>query len=315
MSQINIRNLCNENEDGAPDIVGVSTFSATSYFVPPKGTTLERPKNPQPGDLRFNTDCASLEYFRGDTIGWTQVEMTSPDLDGGARGCIAGGAGPVKDNIDYITITTLGNGIDFGNLTQAKFGGAGGGSRTRGVYMGGGTPTRLDEIDFITFASTGNAQDFGDCDEGSRSQGAGCSNQIRAFYAGGSSPAGVKALIDYVTIATSGSGADFGGDLAGASETQGGCQSSTRGVISGMKTPSVFNTIEYITIATLGNAKDFGDLTAANSVFGGGSGSPTYVDTLDYVEILTKGNAVDFGILVRGVSSCYGACSNAHGGL
>ena len=38
MSQINIRNLSNENDDGSPEIVGVSTFSATSFFVPPKGT-------------------------------------------------------------------------------------------------------------------------------------------------------------------------------------------------------------------------------------------------------------------------------------
>ena len=91
MSQINIRNLSNENEDGAPDIVGVSTFSATSYFVPPVGTTAERPENPQEGDLRFNTDFAGLEYFRGDTINWEQIEMTSPDLNGGARGVWAAG--------------------------------------------------------------------------------------------------------------------------------------------------------------------------------------------------------------------------------
>ena len=45
MSQINIRNLSNENDDGSPEIVGVSTFSATSFFVPPKGTTAERPSD------------------------------------------------------------------------------------------------------------------------------------------------------------------------------------------------------------------------------------------------------------------------------
>ena len=100
MSQINVRNLSNENDDGAPDIVGVSTFSATSYFVPPVGTTAQRPQNPQPGDLRFNTDTASLEYFKGDTLGWSQIEMTSPDLGGGtgsnvgvgARGLLGGGS-------------------------------------------------------------------------------------------------------------------------------------------------------------------------------------------------------------------------------
>ena len=29
MSKINVRNLSNENEDGAPNLVGVTTFSAT----------------------------------------------------------------------------------------------------------------------------------------------------------------------------------------------------------------------------------------------------------------------------------------------
>ena len=121
MSQINVRNLSNENEDGAPDIVGVSTFSATSYIVPPVGNTAQRPQNPQGGDLRFNTDTASLEYFRGDTLNWTQIEMTSPDLDGGARGLFAGGLSPsLSDVIDYITISTLGNTTDFGNISAGK---------------------------------------------------------------------------------------------------------------------------------------------------------------------------------------------------
>ena len=124
MSQINVRNLSNENDDGAPDIVGVSTFSATSYFCPPKGTTAQRPKNPVSGSLRFNTDTASLEYYRGDTLNWSQIEMTSPDLNGGARGLAMGGeiaASPYGQlQIDYFNISTLGNGQDFGDLTVAR---------------------------------------------------------------------------------------------------------------------------------------------------------------------------------------------------
>ena len=128
MSQINIRNLCNENEDGAPTIVGVSTFSATSYMCPPKGTTAQRPENPVSGSIRFNTDTASLEYYKGNIIGWTQIEMTSPDLDGGARGILFGGyqepAGRMNV-INYLTIPTLGNTLDFGDLTDARrYGGA-----------------------------------------------------------------------------------------------------------------------------------------------------------------------------------------------
>ena len=138
MSQINVRNLSNENDDGAPDIVGVSTFSATSYFVPPVGNTAQRPENPQPGDLRFNTDTASLEYFRGDTLNWSQIEMTSPDLDGGARGIFFAGQNPGEvDTIDYITISTLGNATDFGNATDTRDEVMCCASRTRGVGGGG----------------------------------------------------------------------------------------------------------------------------------------------------------------------------------
>ena len=165
MSQINVRNLSNENEDGAPDIVGVSTFSATSYFVPPKGTTAQRPQNPQEGDLRFNTDSGSLEYFRGNTIGWEQIEMTSPDLNGGARGIfIGGGSYPasVYNNISYITISTLGNDTDFGDLSTATTNGAGCASRTRCFQAGGSTPTGINTITYVVFSSTEDGINFGD---------------------------------------------------------------------------------------------------------------------------------------------------------
>ena len=120
MSQINIRNLSNENDDGSPEIVGVSTFSATSFFVPPKGTTGERPSDCEPGSIRFNTDTANLEYFRGNTLGWSQFELVTSDLGGGtgsntgvgARGLIINGfnaGGNQTNTIDFVTISTLGN--------------------------------------------------------------------------------------------------------------------------------------------------------------------------------------------------------------
>ena len=120
MSQINVKNLSNENEDGAPEIESTPDFSATSYMVPPVGNTVQRPQNPQPGDLRFNTDSASLEYFKGDTLGWSQIEMTSPDLDSGVRGVVPGGNGTpdgTSESMTYITISTLGNGQDFGAVS------------------------------------------------------------------------------------------------------------------------------------------------------------------------------------------------------
>ena len=174
MSQINIRNLSNENDDGSPEIVGVSTFSATSFFVPPKGSTAERPEDCEPGSIRFNTDTANLEYFRGKTLGWSQFELVTPNLGGGTgsntglgtRMLAGGGYTPSYTNqIDFLTISTFGDGQDFGDLTTASTGSGGSASRTRGLFTNrrvSGSPAYTNEIDFVTIASTGNAQDFGD---------------------------------------------------------------------------------------------------------------------------------------------------------
>ena len=119
MSKINVRSFSNENDDGAPDIVGVSTFSSTAYFVPTKGTTAQRPSDHvEVGSIRFNTDIANLEYYRGKTIGWSQFELIDPDLGGGtgsntglgARGLFVGGYSPAATaDIEFISISTLGN--------------------------------------------------------------------------------------------------------------------------------------------------------------------------------------------------------------
>ena len=111
-------------------------------MVPPSGTTIERPENPEPGTLRFNTDIGSLEYFKGDTIGWESIDRLSPNLGGGtgsnvglgARGVFMGGCtypASLYDNISYITISTLGNDTDFGDITTATTNGGGCSSRTR----------------------------------------------------------------------------------------------------------------------------------------------------------------------------------------
>ena len=44
MSRLNVGNLFNENEDGAPVVSGISTFSSPNYFVPPSGSTAQRPQ-------------------------------------------------------------------------------------------------------------------------------------------------------------------------------------------------------------------------------------------------------------------------------
>ena len=143
MSRINVRNLSNENEDGAPDLVGVTTFSSTSYFVPTRGTTAERPSDHvEVGSLRYNTDIKTLEYYRGDTMGWLQVELIDPNSGGGTgsnqglgvRGIKGGGGNPSTEVIEFFTLSTTGNSQDFGDLTQSGKAQSGAASRTRGLF-------------------------------------------------------------------------------------------------------------------------------------------------------------------------------------
>ena len=65
------------------------------------------------------------------------------------------------NTINYITIATFGNTTDFGDLNNAPGGPGGASSSTRGLCLGGFTPSNIDVIDFITISTTGNATDFG----------------------------------------------------------------------------------------------------------------------------------------------------------
>jgi len=315
MSQINVRNLSNENDDGAPDIVGVSTFSATSYFVPPVGTTAQRPDNPQGGDLRFNTDTASLEYFKGDTLGWSQIEMTSPDLDGGARALFSTGyisGSDYTDRIDSVTISTLGDAVDFGNVAVNRFYTNGFASRIRGYTVGGQAPSLANgtnAIEYVTISSFGNGTDFGDLDNPCK-YGMSFSSSTRGVTALGHSPSPTSVnTMEYITLGTSGTGVDFG-DTTGVRNGGAACASSTRGIIwGGVVGPGYGNAIDYVTTATTGNASDFGDLIKSRSnipasfsnstrgIIAGGFDQPYTGDgnSIYYITIATTGNATDFG--------------------
>jgi hypothetical protein len=58
--------------------LGLRLFLGRTYFVPPKGTTAERPSNCPPGSIRFNTDSAHLEYFDG--LQWLELEAFNVEL-------------------------------------------------------------------------------------------------------------------------------------------------------------------------------------------------------------------------------------------
>jgi hypothetical protein len=293
-----------------------------------------------PGAIRFNTDSMKLEYYRGGPVGfgtttttgeWVNITTDSPDIQtGGTRGVFAiGSTGSPTLSYDtttqYITVSTTGNAIDFGDLTGTARGyGASFSSRTRGVFAAGQNGgVNQNNIDYVTISSTGTATAFGNISDVLVRYPTGLSNATRGILVGGYDGSNVRNEMRYVTIAATGSTVDFG-NLITASYGGSTCSSSTRGIIAnGHGSPARVNSIEFITISTLGNGADFGDNTAttngmygcSNSVRGifAGGYSPSYVNTITYVSIPTLGDAIDFGDLTR--SNGYGtsAASSTRG--
>jgi len=243
---------------------------------------------PPAGAIRFNSDSMKLEVYRGgigigttnQTGGWWQIDNFSADnATGGARGVFGGGFTPTPATtffnvIEYITISSTGNAIDFGDLSVGKEDLSACSSSTRGVFGGGFTPTpaatRFNVIEYITISSTGNAIDFGDLSVDKEDLSA-CSSSTRGVFGGGFTPTPAATrlnVIEYITISSTGNAIDFG-DLSVGKEDLSACSSSTRGVFGGGFTPTpattFFNVIEYITISSTGNAIDFGDLSVGKS--------------------------------------------------
>ena len=91
------------------------------------------PREIPTGAVRYNTDSNKMEVYIGST--WMEVAVSSPNLDGGARGVFGGSytyTSYAKTNIiDFITIPSAGNAIDFGDLLNT-FANCGGTSDSNG---------------------------------------------------------------------------------------------------------------------------------------------------------------------------------------
>ena len=117
-----------------------------------------------------------------DTTGYITIASTSNTTDFGnlsvarqyasaasssTRGVAMGGETPGSapggvNTMDYFTIASTGNALDFGDLTVARRAGFGMSNSSRGLLAGGSTPSESNVIDYITIASTSNSTDFGD---------------------------------------------------------------------------------------------------------------------------------------------------------
>ena len=249
------------------------------------------------------------------------------------RGVCMGGSDPETDTMDYVTMASEGNAVDFGNLTSSKFGGGGAGSSTRGLMCGGyDSPANTNDIDYFEIMTLGDALDFGDLTRARRYPSS-VASPTRVVTSGGtqdsypSTNVGAR-MTDIFTISSKGNAVDFA-PLSDDAQQMCAFANATRGIFPLTADPSTNQTsIDQLNLASGGNATYHGDLGRRTSAQPAGgcnqvrglvaSGFDTpgssATNHIDMIEIQTSGNAVDFGDLAQKTALAHG-CSDSHGGL
>ena len=120
--------------------------------------------------LGNTADFGDLSTLRGYVCGASSA----------TRGLFAGGVNPSPsparvNTIEFVTIATLGNTTDFGDLTETSRAIGGVSDCKRAVFAHGDNPSYSGNIDYVQIASTGNSTDYGDSSQARRGS-AGCSN-------------------------------------------------------------------------------------------------------------------------------------------
>ena len=248
------------------------------------------------------------------------------------RSADSGSAG--HNTIEYMTIASAGDTIDFGDTSEKCYNGSGCSSSTRGVFnlaYVGGSPVYNNIIEYVEIATLGDSKDFGDLTDVNSGWCASVSSSTRGFW-GGFYPRG-DGTIDMVTIASKGNATLFGG-LGNLLTDYGAnaCSNSVRGIYAGGTNypnpgSGYMSEIQAITMASEGKAFDFGDLNQPSyagigvaspvraCIVAGLSGGPTsYITSIQDIAFSSGGTANHFGDISISRRNHRGV-SDSHGGL
>ena len=223
--------------------------------------------------------------------------------------------------IESVGITTLGNSVEFGDISYANTSGSFGGASSATRMCVAGAISNTNNIDLTIFATRGKGTDFGNLVVGG--EAIGNSNSTRGLFSTG----GDSNTIDYITIASAGNATDFG-NLYAAVTNPAMAGNTTRmlfmGGDKGSGSPRYVNEIGYVTISSTGNTTDFGDLlqtlgygqatsSSTRVVHCGGYNGSAGVNTIQYVTTASTGNATDFGDLLSQWTqgACFGNSTRA----
>ena len=263
----------------------------------------------------------SLGLVKG--YGWGSVPSSSL-ID---RGLFFGGGNASQvSTIDYVTISTTGNAINFGNLTASRSSIGASGNGTRTIAVGGqegGTQTT--KIEYVSPATTGNAITFGSAAKRSAAYVVGNDTIVVAGGGYNDTGGGWITSVEYVTIATTGNATSWGATLdfgAGGGAASG---STTRGVFhAGSKSGTYNDKHWYVTFATTGVVNSFGNDTGRQQIFGGSSNTRSVYGagrgpdssqpaSVRYLTIATTGSFASFGSLSQQGTYWYGPTGASNG--
>ena len=264
------------------------------------------------GDLSVSRDGSSRGTTSSAIRGLSMAGYISPSPN-------------ATDVIDYLTIASEGNSIDFGNATQARGWGAGMSSSTRGISAGGYNSGGVNTIDYVEIMTLGNALDFGDL-PAVKESAVGMASPTRGIIGTGMQGGTTTTTTEYLTIASKGNAVVFGD--ADAIRGLGAAANTTTGLFAGGKGPDQqnLNIIYKITIASTGSQTEFGTLAtgarkpdgvsnSTRACFAGGENAPGgRITAIQSVNFSSGGNTEFFGDLT--VARQSGNCnSDSHGGL
>jgi hypothetical protein len=133
---------------------------------------------------------------------------------------------PYSDTMEYVTISTLGNAADFGDMQDGRVFCSSASNAIRGIIVGDSYPI-TNVITFITIATLGTDQDFGDMNS-ARDGACSAASPTRIVTMGGRNPSNSNE-IDYGQIMTTGNFIDFG-DLSSTATFMGGCSNGHGGL-------------------------------------------------------------------------------------
>lgn len=271
-----------------------------SYSVPGKQQSIDYVTINSPGDAGDFGDLTQAK----DRLGGCSNASNE-------RGLILAGRDHFNltiNEIEYVTMSSLGDATDFGDTIKATttLTGTSNDTNDRGIIASGPGGGLLDNvISYVTITSLGNAADFGDLTL-ARSVCGAASNGTneRAIYIAGADGTATN-IVDFITINSIGDASDFGDTLDrvyGAAATSNGASAEGTGYAQvepyvnhanasglrispdGIHSHAVFKTFTS-------------DLSGGDTaVFMGGFYDTTLkTNTIDYTTISSTGNASDFG--------------------